>query len=140
MEIYNGAQLPSAFYYRPSHTAKSSSPTVYGNIMTIKLPAAVTAYLTADKDHDLDKLCQCFTNDAQVHDESRQYQGRDSIRTWKQQTTAKYQYTLEPLDAAVTERNVKLHARLTGNFPGSPADLHYTFVLTNGKIQSLAIH
>ena len=81
MEICNGAQLPSAFYYRPSHTAKSSSPTVYGNIMTIKLPAAVTAYLAADKDHDLDKLCQCFTNDAQVHDESRQYQGRDSIRT-----------------------------------------------------------
>ena len=107
--------------------------------MSTKLPAAVTAYLAADEAQDLDKLCQCFTNDAQVHDESRQYQGRDSIRSWKQQTAAKYQYTLEPLEAAVTERNVKLHARLTGNFPGSPADLHYTFVLANGKIQSLAI-
>jgi ketosteroid isomerase-like protein len=108
--------------------------------MDIKLPAAVTAYLAADKAQDLDKLCQCFTNDAQVHDESRQYQGRDSIRSWKEQTAAKYHYTLEPIDAAVTERNVKLHARLTGDFPGSPAELHYTFVLANGKIQSLAIH
>jgi ketosteroid isomerase-like protein len=108
--------------------------------MTIKLPAAVTAYLAADNAQDLDKLCQCFTLDAQVDDESHQYQGRDSIRSWKQQTTAKYRYTLEPLEAAVTERNVKLRARLTGDFPGSPADLHYTFVLANGKIQSLAIH
>ena len=107
--------------------------------MDIKLPAAVTAYLAADKAQDLDKLCQCFTNDAQVHDDSRQYQGRDSIRSWKEQTAAKY-HTLEAIDAAVTERNVKLHARLIGDFPGSPADLHYTFVLANGKIQSLAIH
>ena len=95
--------------------------------MTIKLPAAVTAYLAADNAQDLDKLCQCFTNDAQVHDESRQYQGRDSIRSWKEQTAAKYQYTLEPIDAAVTERNVKLRARLTGNFPGSPADVDFAF-------------
>jgi hypothetical protein len=108
--------------------------------MTSKLPAVVTAYLAADKAQDLDKLCQCFTNDAQVHDESRQYQGLDSIRSWKERTAAKYQYTVEPLDVAVTERHIKLHARLTGNFPGSPAELHYTFVLANGKIQSLAIH
>jgi ketosteroid isomerase-like protein len=107
--------------------------------MTIKLPAAVTAYLDADEAHDLDKVCQCFTTDAKVDDESRQYQGRDSIRSWKGQTIAKYQYTVEPLGASVTERNVKLHARLTGDFPGSPAELHYTFVLANGKIQSLAI-
>src|SRR5882762_6059830 len=119
---------------------KSSTLCIYGNAMTSKLPAVVTAYLAADKAQDLDKLCQCFTNDAQVHDESRQYQGRDSIRSWKEQTAAKYQYTLEPIAAAVTERNVKLHARLTGDFPGSPAELHYTFVLANGKIQSLAIH
>ena len=108
--------------------------------MTTKLPAAVTAYLAADKARDLDKLCQCFTNDALVHDESHQYQGHDSIRSWKEHTAAKYQYTVEPLGVAVTERNVKLHARITGNFPGSPTELHYTFVLANGKIQSLAIH
>jgi hypothetical protein len=108
--------------------------------MTIKLPAAVTAYLAADKAQDLDRLCQCFTNDAEVQDESRQYQGRDSIRSWKERTAAQHQYTLEPLDAAVTERNVKLRARLTGDFPGSPTELRYTFVLANGKIQSLAIH
>src|SRR5258708_24038576 len=77
---------------------------VYGNVMTSKLPAAVSAYLAADKAQDLDKLCQCFTNDAQVHDESRQYQGHDSIRSWKERTAAKDQYTVEPLEVAVTER------------------------------------
>src|SRR3981081_4367431 len=121
-----------------SNKAKSF-PTYYRKIMDIKLPAAVTAYLAADKAQDLDKLCQCFTNDEQVHDESRQYQGRDSIRSWKEQTAAKYQYTLEPIDAAVTERNVKVHARLTGDFPGSPAALHYTCVLATSKIQAVAV-
>ncbi len=106
--------------------------------MTTKLPAVVTAYLAADEAQDLDKLCQCFTNDAQVHEESRQYQGHDSIRSWKERTAARH--TVEPLGVAVTERHVKLHARLAGDFPGSPTELHYTFVLTNGKIQSLAIY
>ena len=107
--------------------------------MTIKLPAAVATYLAADNAQDVEKICQCFTKDALVHEAGHQYQGRDAIRSWKQQTTAKYQYTVEALGAAVTERNIQLHARLTGNFPGSPAALHYTFVLSNGQIRSLDI-
>ena len=83
--------------------------------MTIKIPAAVARYLAADNAQDVEKICQCFTKDALVHEAGHQYQGRDAIRSWKQQTTAKYQYTVEPLGAAVTERNIQLHARLTGN-------------------------
>ena len=46
---------------------------------------------------------------------------------------------MEPLDASVNGKTVKLRARLTRNFPGSPADLDYTFTLANGKITSLEI-
>ena len=74
-----------------------------------------------------------------MHDENQEYEGLEAIRSWKAQSTAKYRYTVEPLRAAVTERNVKLHARLTGDFPGSPAELDYTFVLADGKIASLDI-
>jgi ketosteroid isomerase-like protein len=107
--------------------------------MTIKIPAVVATYLAADNAQDVEKLCECFTKDALVDEASHQYRGRDAIRSWKEQTVARYQYTVEPLKTAVTERNIQLHARLTGNFPGSPAALHYTFVLANGQIQSLAI-
>ena len=107
--------------------------------MSIKLPAPVSDYLAADSQKDLDKLSRCFTKDATVHDENQEYQGLAAIKSWKEQTTAKYQYVVETLRAAVTEKNVRLHARLTGNFPGSPAELDYTFVLANGKISSLDI-
>jgi hypothetical protein len=110
-----------------------------GDTMSIKIPASVNNYLVADRDKDLDKLSQCFTKDARVHDDNQEYEGLEAIKSWKAQTTAKYRYTVEPLRAAVTERNVKLHARLTGDFPGSPAELDYTFVLAGGKIVSLDI-
>jgi hypothetical protein len=107
--------------------------------MSIKLPAPVTDYLAADEQKDLVKLSRCFAKDATVHDENHEYQGLEAIKSWKEQNAAKYQYVVEPLRAAVTEKNVRLHARLTGNFPGSPTELDYTFVLANGKISSLDI-
>jgi len=107
--------------------------------MSVKLPASVTDFLAADEERDLDKLSRCFTKDATVHDENQEYQGLAAIKSWKERSAAKYHYSLEPLRAAVTEKNVRLHARLTGNFPGSPAELDYTFVLANGKIASLDI-
>jgi hypothetical protein len=110
-----------------------------GGTMSIKLPAPVSDYLVADAQKDLDKLSRCFTKDATVHDENQEYQGLEAIKSWKEQTTAKYQYVVEPMRTAVTEKNVRLHARLTGNFPGSPAEVDYTFVLDNGKIASLDI-
>jgi hypothetical protein len=46
---------------------------------------------------------------------------------------------MEPLDASVSQKTVKLRARLTGDFPGSPVDLDYTFTLAHDKITSLEI-
>lgn len=50
---------------------------------------------------------------------------------------ARYNYVLEPLNASVTEKTVKLRARLTGDFPGSPVKLDHTFTLADAKITSL---
>jgi hypothetical protein len=41
--------------------------------------------------------------------------------------------------STLRENTVKLRARLTGNFPGSPVELDYTFMLANDKISSLEI-
>ena len=107
--------------------------------MSLKLPGPVAAYLAAEKAKNADMLALCFADDALVHDEGRDYRGRDAIRAWKRAADANYKYVLEPLDASVGEKTVKLRARLTGNFPGSPVELHHTFTLANGKITSLDI-
>src|ERR1700679_3926051 len=109
--------VPANLRWRCPHCTKP------GGVMSIKIPASINNYLAADKDRDLEKLSRCFTQDARVHDEDHEYEGLEAIRSWKVQTTAKYRYVVEPLRAAVTEKNVKLHARLTGDFPGSPAEL-----------------
>jgi hypothetical protein len=107
--------------------------------MSLTLPKPVTKYLAAVEAKDTDMLALCFADDALVHDEGRAYRGLDAIRSWKQETQTKYKYRVEPLDASVSGKTVKLRARLTGDFPGSPVDLDYTFRLANDKITSLEI-
>ena len=107
--------------------------------MLAKLPQPVVNYLAAVKAQDTEGSVRCFTDDAQVYDEGRDYRGLDAITAWKKETQTKYKYEIEPLNASVNGNSVKLRARLTGDFPGSPADLDFTFVLANDKITSLEI-
>ena len=107
--------------------------------MPLSLPQPVINYLAAVEAKDTDMLALCFADDALVHDEGRDYRGLDAIRSWKQETQTKYKYRVEPLDASVSGTTVKLRARLTGDFPGSPVDLDYRFTLANNKITSLEI-
>jgi ketosteroid isomerase-like protein len=107
--------------------------------MSLALPKPDTNYLAAVEAKDTDMLALCFADDALVHDEGRDYRGLDAIRSWKQETQTKYKYVMKPLNASVSQKTVKLRVRLTGDFPGSPVDLDYTFTLANDKITSLDI-
>jgi len=55
--------------------------------MTLDAPEPIAAYLAAEEAKDADALSRCFTEDGTVHDEGRDYRGRDSIRQWKQART-----------------------------------------------------
>src|SRR6266403_6046236 len=87
--------------------------------MSLTLPKPVINYLAAVEAKDAERLTLCFADDAIVHDEGRDYCGLDAIRSWKQETLAKYKDVMESLDASVSGKTVKLRARLTGDFPGS---------------------
>ncbi|HXI85786.1 MAG TPA: nuclear transport factor 2 family protein [Verrucomicrobiae bacterium] len=107
--------------------------------MALALPRPVATYLAAVKARDADMLDLCFADDAVVHDEDRDHRGLDAIKSWKRETEAKYRYVVEPLDAALEGNIVRLRARLTGDFPGSPVELDYIFTVANDKIISLEI-
>lgn len=107
--------------------------------MTIPLPTPIADYFAADRAHDADGLARCFAADALVHDEDHDYRGCDAIRAWKVATQGKYQYTVELLDLATDAATVTLHARLAGNFPGSPAEVDYAFTLADDMITMLEI-
>ena len=69
--------------------------------MTINLPPPIARYFDTDKSKDADAIAQCFTGGAIVRDERNTYVGRDSIRRWKEQSSKKYTYSVEPFAIAV---------------------------------------
>lgn len=108
-------------------------------MMTVQMPGPVARYFTADRDADGEALSLCFTEEAVVKDEGHVHSGRAAIREWKEDATAKYQYTCEPLSCTETDGRVVVTSRITGNFPGSPVDLRFFFQLEGDKIASLEV-
>ena len=104
----------------------------------IDLPAPVAAYFAADTT-DAEAVAQCFTDGAVVIDERQEHRGRTAIAQWKAEASAKFRYTVDPLGAHVSGNQTTVTGRVTGDFPGSPVDLHYRFTLEGGKIARLEI-
>ena len=107
--------------------------------MSLNLPKPIAEYLAAVEEKNSDELARCFSEDAVVHDEGGEYRGLDAIKSWIEETQRKYMYAMEALDASVTGNTVRLRAKVTGSFPGSPVEIDYLFTLTNNKIISLKI-
>lgn len=107
--------------------------------MTIKLPPPISRYFDTDKGKDAGATALCFTGAAVVRDERNTYVGRESIRRWKEQSSRKYAYSIEPFAITVEKSRTVVTARLTGDFPGSPTDLRYAFVLEGDQIAALEI-
>ena len=106
--------------------------------MTLDLPGPIAAYFAADKEGG-EAVARCFTEDAVVKDEGRTPRGRAAIRHWKEEASARYQYTCEPFACELGDGAVVVTSRLTGTFPGSPVDLRYIFVLEGDAIASLEV-
>jgi len=107
---------------------------------SLELPKVVAAYFEADKSGG-EAVSECFTDDAIVKDEGHAYKGRAAIKKWKVDSSAKYQYTSEPIACERKDGKIVVTSHLTGNFPGSPVNLRYLFGfgLKGEKITSLEI-
>ena len=105
---------------------------------SLSLPKPIAAYFTADTS-DGEAVSQCFTKDAVVKDEGHTYKSRAAIKAWKTDTSAKYQYTSEPFACEEKGGKIVVTSHLVGNFPGSPVDLRFFFILERNKVASLEI-
>lgn len=104
----------------------------------LNLPEPIAAYFDADR-QDGQAVAHCFTKDGVVLDEGRTHSGLAAIEAWKTQSSAKYTYTAKPHTLETQGRSYIVTSQVSGNFPGSPLDLRYTFILERGKIASLEI-
>ena len=107
--------------------------------MTLKLPEIIADYFDADRKRSAEAVADCFTNAAVVMDEGHTYTGRDAIRNGKAHASTTDPHSVEPLSTAPDGVRTTLFSHLAGDFPGSPVDLRYLFVLEGQKIAGLEI-
>lgn len=107
--------------------------------MTIKLPKAIEAYFDADRDDSLEAVAAAFTEKGTVKDKGQTHHGRDAIRNWMADESQQYDYTVEPFLLAAESGKTVVTAHAVGDFPGSPIDLRFFFVLAGDKVAELEI-
>lgn len=107
--------------------------------MSVQLPKAIAAYFAADRMGEARATSECFNPEAVVIDEGNRYVGREAIRQWMANASTQYSYTVEPFDVAKDDGRVVVSSHLVGNFPGSPTDLRYCFMLDGDSIAQLEI-
>jgi hypothetical protein len=107
--------------------------------MSAKLPQPLADYFAAGNRHDIDAMLVPFSPSAMVKDEGETHRGSAAIRNWKEETTKKYHAVVEVTDATVSADAWRIAGIVSGNFPGSPAMLHYNFTLAEERITRLEI-
>lgn len=107
--------------------------------MDLALPPPVADYFKAEATSETNALEHCFSDAAVVHDEGKAHRGLEAIKAWKVAAKRKYRYRVEPLRSQPTAHGVQVWARLTGDFPGSPAEFCYDFRLAQDGIVALEI-
>ncbi len=107
--------------------------------MKQQLPAAIMTFFSVGNGSTTEAPSTYFADDAKVYDEEHHYQGHAAIQEWRAEARRKYTYRAEP--SAVTEEADGIHVRatVTGNFPGSPAQIEYRFQLAGEKIKTVEI-
>ena len=103
----------------------------------MKLPEPIEIYVRAENDGNVDAIDICFSPDATVRDEGHVYEGLSAIKKWKAASKEKYNHTMEPLEAVERDGRTIVASKVTGNFPGSPITINFSFLLEGGKILAL---
>ncbi len=104
------------------------------------LPKIILDYLAAANDGRIDDATACFEENAHVHDENHDHIGHAAIREWVASTAQQYQPKTELLRSIESNGTFIATARVSGNFPGSPVELDFSFTLAGEKISHLSIY
>lgn len=105
----------------------------------MQLAPPIQSFFEAYAPQDADVLAALFAPDAIVRDEGQTHHGPQAIRGWWLAAKAKYRHQAAPLSVVETGDKTVVKARVTGEFPGSPAVQTFAFGLQGGQISGLTI-
>jgi len=107
--------------------------------MPIELPASIAGYFTTANAHDPTAMLGVFARDAVVIDEKKERRGHAAIGAWKTASIEQYRPHADPVSIRRSGEEVVVMAVVSGDFPGSPVVLHFTFHLAGNLIDKLEI-
>jgi len=107
--------------------------------MTIKLPPIIQKYVAVSNQHDVKSILACFSDDAVVRDEGKEFRGKEMIEGWIVKTIEKYKFQFKPISTKDDNAGVVVTVEVSGTFDGSPVTLDYHFTIERDRIGSLAI-
>lgn len=109
--------------------------------MNLELPHVIATYFEKKGSDSPSETLACFAPDATVVDsgENREMVGHEAIGEWLSGTVAEYNLSTELLRSVEVDGETVVTASVSGNFPGSPIEFDYHFVVEGGKIQRLVI-
>ncbi|HEV3244126.1 MAG TPA: nuclear transport factor 2 family protein [Chthoniobacterales bacterium] len=107
--------------------------------VNINMPQILQEYLNASNAHDVNAILSCFSDDAIVRDEGKDFHSKKMIEDWAAKTLEKYKFQFKPLSVKSDDAKVVVSIEVSGTFPGSPVNLDYYFTIQDDKILSLAI-
>lgn len=105
----------------------------------MKFPPAIQTYFDADQELGGPAPLYAFSTDAIVKDEGKTIVGHEAIEAWWRAAKAQYQHTATPQEITEADDRITVTAEVSGQFPGSPAPLSFTFKLKDDRIASLEI-
>jgi hypothetical protein len=109
------------------------------------LPAAVSAYIAATNDSDIEALMATFAEYALVNDHRNELANRDLIRNWAQREIINDRVTMQVTGSTCRGNTVAVTANIEGNFDktGLPTPLVLTFyfsVTADRIVQLIIVH
>jgi hypothetical protein len=107
--------------------------------MAMELPPSVRKYFESRNAFDVESTLAQFEDDAVVEDEDREFRGRESIRSWIDETQRKYHATFDVRAVEQVRDALVVATLVSGTFPGSPLPIDHAFVVSSGKISRLVI-
>ena len=106
--------------------------------MNIILSSPIEKYFNVDRLDGM-AVAQCFTSNGIVIDEGIERKGHAAIAQWRDEASSAYEYTAEPFSVQEFGDTIIVISKVEGNFPNSPVNLKYAFVLEGENISRLEI-
>lgn len=100
---------------------------------------AVSRFVRAKQEGDVDAALACFAPDAVVQDDGREHVGVDAIRAWMEDVSSTFELTYDIVGAKHDATTTVADVAVAGNFPGSPITFRYDARVAENRIHALVI-